>query len=122
MRFGYLKVLLRHSHLSTHGDWLASILAVRVETVRLEEHLEIKKMKKMRMKKKKNMRMKNKMTMRKKGMKVIVDLVLLTLPVQSDLTLRPSHTESLAPVRDSCRKNRLLRKCNLDGAALSALF
>ena len=35
-------MFLRHSHFSTHGDWLACILAVRVETVRFEEHLPIK--------------------------------------------------------------------------------
>ena len=47
-----------------------------------------------------------------------VDLVLLALPVQPDPALRPSHSESLAPVGDGCGKNRLLGRERDDSLVL----
>ena len=87
----YLKVLLWHPHLATHGDRLTSILAIRVKAVRLEKDLEA------------NVRDKN-------GDEETVDLVLLALPVQPDLALCSPHPKSLAPVGDGCGKNRFLKE------------
>ena len=92
----YLKVLLWHPHLATHGDRLTSILAIRVKAVRLEKDLEA------------NVRDKN-------GDEETVDLVLLALPVQPDLALRSPHPKSLAPVGDGCGKNRFLKESFLLG-------
>ena len=87
----YLKVLLWHPHLATHGDRLTSILAIRVKAVRLEKDLEA------------NVRDKN-------GDEETVDLVLLAFPVQPDLALGSPHPKSLAPVGDGCGKNRFLKE------------
>ena len=86
----YLKVLLWHPHLATHGDRLTSILAIRVKAVRLEKDLEA--------------------NVRDKNGDEEVDLVLLALPVQPDLALCSPHPKSLAPVGDGCGKNRFLKE------------
>ena len=53
-------MLLRHPHLPAHCHRLASILAIRVKTVRLEKHLVVKMMRTMTVK----LRMKKMMRMR----------------------------------------------------------